>query len=244
MNPHWQNFRQATCLPDWCFCEAIHAEGWLSQPANSVSAWVMFAFGVAILIHLALQPKPEPHLERIPLMRISSWMGIIYAFALCILGLGTFAYHATLTFAGQWADIIGMYFIASYLILYLVAQNKSWSVKKFALTYAGTNLALACFGYNFPDLRRWLFAVLVVYGVIQIIRARKEQKWLYENKWLGMALAALGTATVIWILDIRKIVCAPDNILQGHALWHVLTSFAAYCGYRYFNSGKTKASNT
>ena len=231
MNPHWAAFRQATCLPDWCFCEAIHVDGWLSQPANSLSAGVMLAFGAWILLHVFKRKKTGN------LMQSSPVMGSIYAFALAVLGLGTFAYHATLTFAGQWADIIGMYFIASYLILYLVAQNQSWTVRKFAGVFFGTNIFLAGFGYAVPELRRWLFAVLVLVGIVQIIRARKELKWTYEARWLKTALACLALATVIWILDIRKIVCVPDSLMQGHAIWHFLSSMAAYAGYRYFESG-------
>ncbi|HEX4048255.1 MAG TPA: hypothetical protein VH309_10495, partial [Elusimicrobiota bacterium] len=48
---------------------------------------------------------------------------------------------------------------------------------------------------------------------------------------LGTFLAAFG----IWLLDMKGIVCAPDDhILQGHAVWHVLNAFCFYFLYRFY----------
>jgi hypothetical protein len=223
----------ATCLPDWCFCEAIHLDGYISQPANTFSAIFMMLFGVLVWFY-SLRRKLGTSL-----MHQSIWMGMTYGLALMILGIGTFYYHMSLTFFGQWADIIGMYFVSTYLIIYIIAQNKKWKVSKFLMVYFIINIFLAWFGYSFPDFRRWLFGLLLIYGISQVLFFGNK-KWVYEKKWLQYALVSLFFAVTIWILDITKSVCDPKSWLQGHALWHVLTGFSGYCGYHYLKSAQLK----
>ena len=54
--------------------------------------------------------------------------------------------------------------------------------------------------------------------------------------WLWRALAIFAAAFASWILDITKTACAPDSIVQGHAIWHLLGAASAYCLYLYFKS--------
>jgi hypothetical protein len=39
-------------------------------------------------------------------------------------------------------------------------------------------------------------------------------------------------AFVIWALDRERLICYPDSLLQGHALWHTLGAVAATCLFR------------
>ena len=39
-------------------------------------------------------------------------------------------------------------------------------------------------------------------------------------------------ACVIWALDRERLICDPESLLQGHALWHGLGAVAATCLFR------------
>ena len=42
----------------------------------------------------------------------------LYGYALVAVGLGSYFYHASLTFAGQVCDMSGMYFLITFALLY------------------------------------------------------------------------------------------------------------------------------
>jgi hypothetical protein len=88
----------------------------------------------------------------------------------------------------------------------------------------------------FPDLRRYVFAALVL-GVLAIEGGyRRVSGSTIARRWLWRAAGALGLAFLIWVLDITKTVCSPESMLQGHALWHVLCALAGWHLYRYYES--------
>jgi hypothetical protein len=40
------------------------------------------------------------------------------------------------------------------------------------------------------------------------------------------------------MLDLNHIVCDPDGLLQGHAVWHILTAASAGLLYLYYRSAE------
>jgi hypothetical protein len=89
---------------------------------------------------------------------------------------------------------------------------------------------------NFPDMRRYVFALLVLAVLGIEATYRMKSQGTIESRWLWRAAGVLGLAFLIWVLDITKVVCSPASTLQGHALWHMLGALAAWCLYRYYES--------
>jgi hypothetical protein len=57
-----------------------------------------------------------------------------------------------------------------------------------------------------------------------------------RTKFFIAALLIYLLAQFIWTLDLNHIVCDPNGILQGHAIWHVLTALSAGLLYLYYRS--------
>jgi len=85
-----------------------------------------------------------------------------------------------------------------------------------------------------PDTRRFLFAALIVVALALEFALRRTRG---EMKYLWNALGLMALAYVIWLLDQLKIVCLPTSLIQGHALWHLLTAFATYQIVMHFFGG-------
>src|SRR5262249_44255302 len=144
-----------------------------------------------------------------------------YGGACVAVGLGSIFYHASLTFAAQFFDVMGMYLFATFALLYALARLVPFGVMTFFGGYLRLNVALAYLQASAPSLRRWLFAGLLVAAVMFESRARRRSD-SSDPRFLRAALLTLGAAFGVWVLDVTKVLCAPRSWLQGHALWHIL----------------------
>jgi len=150
---------------------------------------------------------------------------LIYAFALAVVGLGSAWFHATLTFNAQFADVLGMYLVATFALFYSIGRLRPLSPAALFSGYVATNAVLATLLYWAPVARRWIFALLLV-AVIALATA---------TKYLWIAVGIMGVAFVIWILDFTHVLCRPDSWIQGHAIWHILGAVAAWYLFLHFD---------
>ena len=252
----WAAWRPATCLPNACFCEAI-GDGTIRQPINT---WSNLAF-VWMGIFIAVSATPDRPLRRS--------YALLLAFACVAIGLGSCFYHASLSFVGQWFDVMSMYLLGVFMVLYASARLKvdvSFRAQRgipepdrqpdssptrffaasrlvmtrhgatFAVWYLAINVALGVLLIAWPEARRYVFGLLIASALIlEAILHRRKQTTL-RARWLIAALGVYVVAQVIWTLDLNHLVCDPASILQGHAVWHVLTALSAGLLYGYYQS--------
>jgi hypothetical protein len=222
----WAAWRPATCMPDACFCEQIHP-GYLRQPVNAVSGLAFLA--VALLVVRSPRRAGNPLGER-PVF------GAIYALALVAVGLGTVFYHASLTFWGQTADVLGMYLLGTFLLLYNAARLRPMSARCAATAYLLTNAVLLSGLVVAPQLRRYLFALLILATLALELVLRRRRRVQAAAGYLLAALGTLALGFTVWTLDLLRLVCSQGSILQGHAVWHLCGALAAWMIHRYYRS--------
>lgn len=220
----WGGWRAATCFPDHCFCEAMRDQ-LVRQPANAVSGAAFL--GVAVLVLTA------------PAGPLTPTFRALYAAAAAIIGAATIFYHASLTFAGQTADVLGMYLIVTLVLVDQLARQQAWRAHRLAATYLLGNSVLLGGLILLPHARRYVFAALVVLVIILELAGRAKRSAQVQNKLFSAAVALLLGGFVAWVLDIMRITCSPESWLQGHALWHVAGALAAWLLYRYLQTART-----
>ncbi len=234
----WATWRPANCMPVECFCEALR-DGWVRQPSNS---WSNMAFVLVGLLAMRGYPAVagRPHVP----MRDDWLVRGLYGFTALVIGIGSWWYHASLTFAGQWIDVLGMYLLPTWLILYNLLRAGHLKRAAFLPSWLVVNGLLGVGLVVLPLWRRPVFAGLVVVTLLSEFIARRAGAGGLEKRWIQAAVAALALAFGIWWLDLKHILCDPHSLIQGHAAWHMLCAMAAWWIWRYYASGRHAAASS
>jgi Ceramidase len=227
MQPFNAALPPATCMATNCFCEAARSGQLMLQPANSWSSFG-YVFAGFLLMLDAQQRKRE---TAFPIEG-----AIMFGIAAITVGTGSVLLHATLTLWGQFADVLGMYLVGGFSLVYAIARIASLSRAQAALLYAVICTILIAVLLAIPEVRRWLFFVLLLAALlIELIFARPLRPGVIVRFLiLGALVKALGFA--VWSLDQKRILCAADSLVQGHAFWHFCGAVSLWLTYCYFRS--------
>jgi hypothetical protein len=199
----WSSFEAGSIA----FCEAREC-AWVVEPSN---AWSSVGY---VLVGLWVWRRSAHALAR------------HVALAAVLIGLGSFAFHATGTFVGELVDLTGMLLLSGLMLsqawgraVGLAPRAVAW--RWAALTVGALALVLVIKPAGIP-----LFAAQTLTAVgLELALWRRGQT--ARLRPFVQALAMTSTAFAVWALDVTHLVCAPDNhLVTGHAVWHVLNALA------------------
>lgn len=204
--------------PNLSWCEEKLA-AWISTPANTWSNLAYFL--VAWLIYRMARGQDFSRL----------------ALAMAAMGAGSFAYHASCTFALQVVDFVGMYAV----IWLFIAWNLRRAGAAVSAGVAWTTGVVGCTAVLFLMARLALpyqSLILVLAGVLAVQEARLwKRDPTADYRELAWAWILLAAALACSAADISGVWCDPTNHwLQGHACWHVLSAAGLYRAARYYAS--------
>jgi hypothetical protein len=160
-----------------------------------------------------------------------------------VIGIGSAFFHASLTLIGQFFDVLGMYLLTSFMLSYALKRLLGWSEKIMIGFYILTSLLLSWLLIEFPETRRYVFALVLLLAIASEVLYRRLRTPRLCIRWWNVGFLLLAVGYVIWILDNTKVLCSPMSLLQGHAIWHILGASAVVLLYRYFASEPTASSS-
>jgi hypothetical protein len=219
-----------------CYCEAI-GPGIAAQPTN---AWSNVGFVVIGLLVLA-DARRRNGAGRMAHDPRAAWL---YGAVAVFLGVGSFAFHGSMRAWGGYIDLLSMHAFIAFVLAYDLDRVHRWSFSRFAGWFAGL---LALFAVLLlvvpPEHGKTLFAVLVV--VVLLAEAAVSYPALRpwsdieldprRMPWFWTGLGLFAAANVIWNLSrTGGPWCDPESLLQGHAVWHLLTAASVGTFYLYF----------
>lgn len=192
--------------PTVAFCEARLCDV-IKEPSN---AWSSLAYLVAGLLLLWRPGAPAKNEAR----AIGVTTGLV--------GIGSFFFHMTGSFAGELVDLSTMYMVSG---LMLTLELNRWLRLEGNRLYAlWALLVIVPIGLvtQFHTVGIVLFAAEIGTTVVLLFL---EPKLLpgadYRPMYALQTTYAVGS--LIWLSDLTKVLCAPDNhVFTGHAMWHVL----------------------
>lgn len=227
IGPDWARFAPASCTATRCFCETPRAGALLLQPANSISS---FAYVFAGLL-MMLMARSREWISGFPPLAAS-----VLGLAAVIVGIGSVLLHATLTLWGQFFDVLGMYLIGGFFLVSALAKWRHIPDRRAMVHYALLCAVLVAILYALPEVRRWLFAVVLLAAIIlELVFARPRRSQVRTDYYVAGLIANI-VAFTIWNLDQNGQLCAPDSLLQGHAVWHLLGAAALWFAFLYYRS--------
>ena len=187
------------------FCEARLCEV-VREPAN---AWSALAYGVAAVWMLRRPGQPLPAI-----------------LAQLLIGLGSFFFHASGTFAGEVVDQTGMYLLSCLLLAYALGERTGLTSRRITGLYLSLVAGSVVLNLLVRPIGIPLVAVELALGLgLQLALGGFSAPARYRDLHIGLAVFA--GSLVVWAGDISGVVCDPDqHVFNGHALWHVLNAVA------------------
>jgi hypothetical protein len=202
------------------FCEDRLC-AWVAEPANAWSSLAYVLVGGWLFATHARRAR-DPRL----------WAVVA---AELLIGLGSFAFHATGSFAGEFLDQAGMFMLSCLILSFAAGKSRCLSAARTAQLYATTTVASSLSLLVVPPAGIPLFAAELatglLWGLVHWRRAADRAPYRYFLAGIGLFLVSFA----IWTLDVTRVACRPDNhVLTGHAVWHVLNAFSIERLYRFY----------
>ena len=227
LGPDWAVYAPATCTATRCFCEMPRIGSLIVQPTNSWSSYG-YAFVGFLMIALSQGRGWVSAFHK----NAAAWFGVTAIFV----GLGSVLLHATLTLWGQFADVMGMYLVSGFMLVSALARWRNLSSRGAVWLYLGVVGGLLAVLYLVPEVRRSLFAVVLLAAIaLEMVFARACRPGVKVSFYL-LGIVAKAVAFTIWNLDQNGVVCAPDSLFQGHAVWHLLGATSLWLTFLYYRS--------
>lgn len=223
------------------FCEYARS-GLLREPANTVSNLAFVASGLV----MAWQAERDGRRNRgNSFMRRPLLVFLFSAFTI-FLGFGSAALHGSETNLGGELDLLGMYFVAGFMLAYAMRRCFDWSWSAFVIVFMLAVLFCKAAGlYAQVDVPivdytgSAAFALLIALAAAFELINTLSHKVRRQDKWGIYAALSFLVAFAIWNFGRNDHpFCDPASWLQPHALWHLLFALALYFVFRLYASEK------
>ena len=213
------------CIPAGdCSCE-VFSDGRVVQPANTVSSLVFVVAGGGLLWFGR------------------SRLGVVFAGLVAGLGVGSAAFHASVTEWGGWLDLLAIHALVLYVLALdaamLLSRSRRWVL---GFTTASSAVAALILWWLDNGFGKYTLAGLV--AVVALLEWRlRSRRTGRDIRRLGWAVG-LGAAGLLvqWLGRGGGPLCDPDGAFQVHAAWHVIAAAAAVMLYRYLFVEPTRGS--
>lgn len=219
------------------FCEASRP-GIIKQPANTLSNFGFIAAGLLIGWFAWRDRSGQQPEWRSNRMRSTVFYPALYAAVGAFLGPGSMAMHASTTWWGGKVDVFSMFLFIAFAIAYSLARLQNQSVGWFLRFYVPLMLVLAVYLVIDWAPGTPVFGILIViFVIVEVISFRRGRDAHARRAWLGVAAAAFGVALAIWVPSRSGgPLCDPHSLVQGHAIWHLLSAVAVAAIFLFFRS--------
>lgn len=227
LGPNWAAYAPATCTATRCFCEFPRIDALIVQPANS---WSSYGYAFAGFLMIVLSQKAAWK------SRFRSETATAFGLTAIFVGLGSVLLHATLTLWGQFFDVMGMYLVGGFMLVSAVVRWRGLPLRVAIMFYLALISGLLLVLYQVPDVRRWLFAVVLIAAiVVELGFARPRRKGVRISYYFA-GIATKSVAFTFWNLDQHGTLCSPNSLWQGHAAWHLLGATSLWLTFLYYRS--------
>lgn len=229
----WYAARAWSGLPNVSWCERTRCE-WMMEPANTLSN-VAYFWAAWLVYRQATSSRAAKAARNRQVARLAA--------LIAVMGAMSMVYHATLSFASQVLDFVGMFLFTTQLVV-INMQRLRWVPPRladlfFAAGFAASMAVLAVMrarGLPYQSLVAWhvLMLLLTEVAALRDPVCRADEAGTSARP-LVVGLALLAAAAYCSFLDVSRRWCWPDHpFAHGHAAWHLLSAGGVYHSYFYY----------
>jgi hypothetical protein len=166
----------------------------------------------------------------------------IFALSSLLVGVTSFAYHASYTKFFQFFDFVGMFCFCMTSVTLNARRLEQCSRQKQMLFYS-VGVGICTMSFLLVPMLGLPVQILVV---ILILTTLGQEWWLQTVTYklhphmqpnmtpFYSAFLLLFIAFGCSIADLTRVWCNPDNhLVNGHSMWHILTSIVLYLLFKY-----------
>ncbi len=231
----WAGGQPSREFEDPEYQERIYPGNLMRTRANT---WSNLAYVVVGLYAIGLAGADRhcvPHVDSFYLVSTPG-MGALFGVACCYLGIGSGLFHASLLRWGQQVDVAAMYAPQVVLIAVNLGRLKPRFGKTRAWPVLATASFIACvllFVYKWSMSSRVVLPLLSMAILVFVIRDLFTTRRPHVLLWIPVSFLLTFLAVMCRESDIAGTFSGPDAVLQGHAVWHILTAGSLTCLYVY-----------
>lgn len=205
------------CHTSPCYCEASQP-GFFRQPSNTWSNLAAVGAGLWVAGWFGRLRRTEQNLP--PGVVV---LGLVFPGVLVFQGVGSMAFHGSLTVWGSAIDAMSMFGSMGLLATTNLHRLGVFGARQFALAWAALvafGLALGLTTVSGVTNLLFLMFLFILGSEVALSRLRRAPSQGFLRLGLGLHV----TSVTIWFLSASDLMplCLPTSLLQGHAVWHLL----------------------
>jgi predicted membrane channel-forming protein YqfA (hemolysin III family) len=222
--------------PNVKWCEAPLCS-WIREPANTWSNLAYVLLGVWMILqgHRDAEAGAEGKADGNDRARLAA----IFGWAAIAVGVTSFVYHMSTNFFTQVFDFTGMYIFSALPLLInlhrLGVIRRRLPVGAYVAVVVGLTAitpAVRAAGLPIQGIVALLVLGILVTEALLAVRADTRTT---PRRFFFVSLALMGLGALASVSDAARLVCDPQShVLQGHAIWHVLTALALVALWRFY----------
>ncbi len=195
-------------------CESIGA-GFLSQPANALSSSAYILFGILVILRMARFEARERQAR------------IGFGVLLIATGLGSILFHGPQGPASKFLHDVSFLTTILFVAVMTLGGLKEWTNRRTWLVFGIAAVGVVALVGLWPTGTNVIAGGAVALLVVTDMLARRAGA--LHTRWFAVAVVAMIFALFTFTVGRSgSPLCSPDSLIQGHALWHVLSASALW----------------
>lgn len=195
-------------------CEFL-SSGFLAQPVNAISGVAYAVFGVVVFASI----------HRFSVAERSD--RLVFGSLLVATGLGTVLFHGPQGAGSQFVHDVTFLSTLLFIAVANVCVLRSWTRRSKWTLFSLASMVLAVLLLVWPGVTNVLAALSVLAIVGSDVLAHRSGT--LRMRWWRGAVLAMALGLVFYVAGRSGgLLCDSSSLLQGHALWHILSAAALW----------------
>ncbi|MCB9226479.1 MAG: hypothetical protein R2777_08995 [Chitinophagales bacterium] len=238
----WNQFATEKHIEIW-FCEFTDMKKLVRQPINTfTNLW--YIVNAIFFFSKGISDSRKPYAFN--LITANPFYSYVAGFAALYTFIGSTFFHSSLIEVASDIDFSAVYSVSLFPLMYythrfiLLKLKKPTNVKHpvettILVAIFTTIYLLLTFVIPMTYTHEIVLTFIALTVILGFILEKAEPR--KTNKAYLLAVSIFITAAIIFFkMDIEKIGCVPESIIQPHSLWHICNAMAIFYFYLYIRS--------